>query len=309
MAISVFPAPVISTLNASAITAATANVVYEGRATFSPAIYQITCASGVDTNFEFYSGATTLVTSGVTVSGIVSINLASAADRIRLWTNTGTNTVITITRTASNLTNQFSGTLDTITTLGSSTYTGTSASGFAYAVIVGGGGGGGSNNPGSGQNGGSGGGAGGAAARVVTLTGSMPVTIGAGGAAGVNGNGGAGGTSTFAGMTANGGAGGIRGAASFFGNPAAVLGGTATGGAFNDAGGDGFKSGGSPFTRYRFITSSIGSGGGWGSGHPNNTPGGNGTGYGAGGGGGPYDASPSVNGGSGSQGVLYVLRF
>jgi hypothetical protein len=309
MAISRVNVPVVSTLNASAITAASANVIYEGRTTFSPAIYQITCASGVNTSFEFYSNANTLVTSGVTASGTVSINLASTADRIRLWTNTGTDTVVTITRTAAGLTNLFSGTLDTITTLGTSTYTGTSTSGFAYVIAVGGGGGGGASNGGGGQNGGSGGGGGGAASGLFALTGSMSVTVGAGGTGGVSANGAAGGTTTFAGMTANGGAGGIRGASGFFGSPTPVAGGTATGGRFNDTGIDGSKGGGQPAaSRYPFITTSIGGGGGWGP-LETNTPGGNGTGYGGGGGGGAYGSPGISNGGNGSQGVVYVLRF
>ena len=68
MAISVFPVPVSSSINASAITAVSANTLYEGRASFDAAIYQITCASTTITNFQFLSGAGTIITTGVTAS-------------------------------------------------------------------------------------------------------------------------------------------------------------------------------------------------------------------------------------------------
>jgi hypothetical protein len=328
MAISVFPVAVTSSssVNASAITAASANVLYEGRATFDPAIYQISCASGVITNFQFWNGSTFIVGS-VTASGVVSVNLSSAADRIRLWTNTGSNTVVTITKTASALTDQFSGTLDTITTSG--TYTGTSTSGKAYAVLVGGGGGGGRRS----QNSSQGGASGGVCAKIVTLTGSMAVVIGAFGAGStVNGtNGASGGNSTFDGMTAGGGSGGR----SDSGDPS-LPGGTATGGSINSTGaatsfspfGD---TGGSTTATYAFIAapgttgaggfgyynetlgsfgggSGIGTGGRGGS---TSVAGANATGYGAGGGGGggSSQAGTQTSGGNGSPGVLYVLKF
>ena len=328
MAISVFPVAVTSSssINASALTAATANILYEGRSTFDPAIYQVSCASGVITNFQFWNGST-LVLSSVTASGTVSVNLSSAADRIRVWTNTGSNTVITITKTAAALTDQFSGTLDTITT--TSTYTGTSTSGKAYAVLVGGGGGGGRRFRANSQ----GGASGGVCAKIVTLTGSMPVVIGAlGTGSTVNGtNGVSGGTSTFDGMSAGGGSGGR----SDQGDPS-LPGGTATGGTINSTGaatsfspfGD---NGGSTTATYSFIAapgttgaggfgywnetlggsgggSGIGTGGRGGS---TSVAGANATGYGAGGGGGggSDQAGTQTSGGNGSPGVLYVLRF
>lgn len=283
MAITVFPAAVTSTLNASAITAVSANTMYEGRATFDSAIYTVTCASGVITNFQFFNG-TTSVLSSVTASGTVSINLASTADRVRLYTNTGSNTVVSITKTAAALTNQFSGTLDTVTTTGSSTYTGTSTSGYGYAMIVGPGGGSGGT---SGSDGGGGGG-GGVAGKFVVLTGSMAVVIGTAGAARTTAGGP---SSTFAGMTATTGAGGVSG-----GGGAGGVGGTGSGGDVSTTGTTGLNggtaaTGGSPSSTYPFVASTIGTGGGYNS---------VGTGYGAGGGGG---------GVAGTQGVLYVLRF
>jgi len=325
MTISVFPAAVTSSLNADAITATASDTFYEGRKTFDAAIYQITCASGTVANFEFWNLGT-LITSGTTSSGIATINLASTADRIRLWTNTGSNIVVTITKTAGALTNQFSGTLDTVTTVGPSTYTGTSTSGKGYALLVGGGGGGGGCNPNSNNGaGGGGGGSGAVCAKIVTLTGSMAVTIGAGGlggAAGLNA-GTAGGASTFDGMTAGGGSGG-NAAAQNVASPGA--GGTATGGTINTPGaGPGSEGNGSATTKtYSFVVNgttgsgssgfyptAYGSGigtGGVGSASTNN--GTNATGYGAGGGGASGTSTGAARaGGNGTQGVLYVLRF
>jgi hypothetical protein len=329
MAISKVNVPVVSSINADAITAAASNTFYEGRKTFDAAIYQITCATSTIVNFEFRNGST-LRTSGVTSSGVVTINLASSADRIRLWTDTGTNIVVTITKTASSLTDQFSGTLDTITTIGSSTYTNTSTSGYGYAVLVGGGGGGGGVNPNSGNGAtGGGGGSGAVAAKIVTLTGSMAVTIGAGGSGGAAGanSGAAGGASTFDGMTAGGGLGG-QGTVGNNSQPQAAA--TATGGTINTPGGVGGAdtnggNGAATTKTYSFVVngttgsgamgyyqtnagSGIGSGGAGGLSPTNN--GNNATGYGAGGGG-AISATTSVTraGGNGTQGVLYVLRI
>lgn len=329
MAISVFPAPVTSSLNANAITATAADVLYEGRATFESGVYTVTCASGVVTNFQFFNGGTSILSS-VTASGTVSINLASTADRVRLYTNTGTNTVVTITKTANSLTNQFSGTLETVTTLGSSTYTGTSTSGYAYAILIGGGAGATGSSSTKVTSGASGGGI---AGKFVTLTGSMALTIGAGGVGGVGSAGGnlgtSGGASTFAGMTANG---GVHNPASPTTDAAetGVAGGTATGGDINVTGASGGNAavvGSATTATWQWVKSgTTGSGGGGGGSAPNKVGGGSGigtggtggnvyagslfgtsaTGYGAGGGG---AAQGGYNGGNGSQGVLYVLKF
>jgi hypothetical protein len=300
MAISVFPIAVTasSSLNANAITAAVANTMYEGRGTFDPAIYTITCASGVVTTFQFMSSVNTVVLSGVTASGTVSVNLSSTADRIRLYTNTGTNTVVTINKTASALSNVFSGTLDTITT--TSTYTNTSSSGFGYAVLVGGGGaGGGMPNTGGTSRGG---GAGGVGGKLLSLTGSMPVTIGAGGTGVAGATGNSGGQSTFGGMTCGGGGGGDR---SNEGATGAVTGADQTGSypfvknGTTGAGGTGSSSNNSP-----------GSGSGIGTGGTGRSGAGSaGSGYGAGGGGCYNNTFGTFAGGNGTPGVLYVLRF
>jgi hypothetical protein len=47
MAISIFPTPITSSssINASSLTAASPNTMYEGQTAFDPAIYTISCAS------------------------------------------------------------------------------------------------------------------------------------------------------------------------------------------------------------------------------------------------------------------------
>jgi hypothetical protein len=311
MAISVFPTAVTSSssINANSVTAASPNVLYEGRLTLEPAIYQITCASGTIANIQFLSSPNTVITSSVTSSGTVTLNLGNTVDRVRVWTNTGSNIVVTITKIANSLTNQFSGTLDTITASG--TYTGTSTSGYAYAVLVGGGGGGG----GGGQfNRGIGGASGGICGKIVTLTGSMEVVIGSGGLAGApGGNATNAGASTFDGMTAGGGTGGL-------GNNYSTLtiGGTATGGTFNVTGGAGGSDSVNPtaaVSPYPFVINGSTGGGQYGGGGPlagsGIGTGGTGasmnaTGYGSGGSS-AYDQYGG--GGNGAPGVLYVLRF
>ena len=232
MPIEVYPAPAAaSSINASSITATTAQTLYEGRFDLQPAIYTITCTSSTIAKAEFYSGTSTLITTATTVSGTVTINLATAADRVRVWTNTGSNIVVTFTKVAGALTTAISGTLDTITSSG--TYTGTSTSGLGYAVLVGGGGGGGGATYNTGPSGN--GAVGGVCSKLVTLTGSMAVTIGSNGVggSGMTSNGTAGGASAFDGMAAGGGGGGeygVNGQSVTYkhGTP-----GTATGGTYN----------------------------------------------------------------------------
>lgn len=317
MAITVFPTPDISTITAYTITAASPNILYEGVRNFVPATYTITCISSTQVNYQFISSSGALITSGTTTSGTVTVVLGQTAGRVRLWINTGTNIPVTITQTAGTLTSTtVSGTLDTVTTLGSSTYTGTSASGYGYAILVGGGGAGGSLaanlNTGS-----YGGGSGGVGFKLVQLTGSMPLTIGAGGTPVTNTTGNPGGASTFAGMTCNGGGGGGQG----FGG----AGGTVTGADLSSAA-TGSTPGQATQNLYPFVVngttgagangksgaagggSGIGTGGSGAGGSGN---GGNATGYGAGGGGAASQYAPQGPGlgGSGTQGVLYVLRF
>jgi hypothetical protein len=321
VAIEIFPVPVTSSINANSITATTSNTMYEGRLAFDSAIYTVTCTSSTIANVQFFSGLT-LVTQVTTASGTISLNLASASDRVRLWTDTGSDIVVTITKTASALSNVFSGTLDTITSSG--TYTGTSTSGYGYAVLVGGGGGGGSV-ANSYRRGGGGGGSGSVGGKYLELTGSMAVVIGAAGIAqAAPSSGTTGGTSTFGGMSCPGGTGGVtppsEGAGAGGSGGATPTGADVTSAGTN--GGTAQGAGAATTKLYPFVvngtTGSGGSysfsGGGSGIGTGGSSPyigtGDNGTGYGAGGGGARNrDDFTAYLGGNGTQGVLYVLRF
>lgn len=297
----VFPVPVASTATSQSnkITVAAPKTIKVPNISLTPGVYVISCVSSTVTTIEFYTSAGALITATATVSGTVTVNLANGADKLHLWTNTGTDVVVTVERVANILTSSASGTIDTITS--STTYTSTSPSGFAYAVVIGGGGGGG----GGATN--YGGGAGGVAEKLVVLTGSMPVVVGLGGGGNVSG-----GASSFAGMTANGGA---------DGDLSPGTGGTATGGLYNSNGGNASnKVGGTrPAAVYSLfnITAAAGGNGGNdasdsppGAGTPG-TGGGGGSGYGAGGGGGGNQIGGTGGGpgGSGGNGVVYILRF
>lgn len=274
----------------------TVGSIYQSVKTFAAGVYTVTCASSTVATVDFYSGATILATA-VTSSGTVSVNLASAADKITMHINSGTDIPVIVTRTAAALTNSFSGTLDTITT--TSTYTGTSASGLGFAVVVGGGGGGGNTNtPGGGASGGVG-------AKIVTLTGSMSVVIGQGGAANTNG-----GNTTFAGITAGGG-----GAGKFDGSGGGGDVATVTGATYSTAvPGANYNADGQSTTKiFAFVVNGTTGGGGGTNGGAGGGDGGigkgssttvTGSGYGAGGAGGG-NSTRIV----GFPGVVYVLRF
>ena len=329
MSISVFPVPSAEQeATAYSITVPVAQTITKANETFNPAIYQVTCVSGTVSTVDFFSGNTFIVRA-VTVSGTVNISVATAADNVRIYTNTGTNVIVTIAKLANILTDNFSGTLDTITA--TETYTGTSTSGFGYVVAVGGGGGGGSK---SNSDSVAGGGSGSISVGVIALTGSISATIGSSGTGGAigNNNGTAGGTTTFGVLSAGGGGGGI-------GNTAGAAG-VATGGLFNANGGaGGFGSTAEnaqvPGTGARdalvgencpypfVIAGTTGGGGGIGvNGALGNGkgsgigPGGNGknntaadTLTGNGGGGGACINSSSHAAGNGRPGVIYVLRY
>jgi hypothetical protein len=100
MATTVFPVASSSSsgATANAITCASSKTIYGANVSLGTGIYTITCVSSTEASVEFYSNINTLITSAKTVSGSVSVNLGTAADRVRIWTNTGTNVVVTITR-------------------------------------------------------------------------------------------------------------------------------------------------------------------------------------------------------------------
>lgn len=197
----------------------------------------------------------------------------------------------------------------------------------------GGGGAGGSDSDGSGAAGGSGGGAGGTAIRVYTaeqLGETASYAIGAGGTAGsaTGGNGGIGGNTTFTpsgggtALNAVGGGAGVGKAGTADNNrTAGAIGGIPTGGQLNIDGGDGVdgitaSSGGTAG-----IPAAIGGPGGgsfWGGGGSGSAvaaasagvAGVNATAYGAGGGGSATsDNTTGAVGGTGDQGVIFIVEF
>jgi len=294
MAIEVFPAPAAASSTPDAMTC-TVGTLYEKIQTFTPAIYTVTCSSAVVAVVEFYSDSFTVITTATTVSGTVAVNLASTADRIKIYVKSGTSIPVTITKSANSLTNSFSGTLDTITSTG--TYTGTSTSGYGYVVVVGAGGGGANTGANKG-----GGGSGGVGVKIAALTGSMAVTIGAAGVANTDG-----GATTFAGITAGG---GLKGTGGVYGGDGGLVTGTYT---YSSQGGNGCWSNqnnaGATTLLYPFVVNGTTGGGGGqvgysGAGSGIGTGASTGTaaiGYGAGG------AGDTNN--DGRPGVVYILRF
>lgn len=300
MASNVFPVAETSSSSGSSaisITCASPFVAYGAALPLIPAIYTITCTSTTIAKVEFFSSDSVSIGVATTVNGSVAYNLATAATRVVIWTDTGSNIVVTITLTASALSDTLNKTLDTITT--SQTYTGTSTSGFAYFLMAGAGGGGGNSNQQYG--GGGGGGSGGFRSGIVALTGSMPIVIGAGGTV----PGGTGGSTTFAGLTCTGGGGGGTGGASAggaAGSPNGSAGGNVGGGGSPYGTGAG---GGANLSPYSYMTKSIYIGtGGNGSGEYGAPTAG--TFSGGGGGGASYQGSAGRVGGGG---VVYILRF
>jgi hypothetical protein len=327
MAISSFPigggsaSVSVPAITGSSVIATTANTYYVSNTAFAVGVYSITCTSSATATVDFYNGAS-LITSVSTTSGVVIVNLATAATKIEYKTSIGnaSNIYIYINQTSDSLVSTtFSGTLDTITS--STTYTTTSANGYAYVVAVGAGGGGGAAGGyfGNSNQAGGGGGSGGVASGYVALTGNVAVNIGAIGTfannRGTPGN--AGGTTSFGALTANGGGGG--GADQYTSPASGGNGGSPRGGRGSGFGGSaeaarpiyGFVKNGTTGGGGGAVGSGIGTGGAAGtSANQTNGRGGNGTGFGSGGGPG---WSGSVNGawglgGNGAPGVVYVLR-
>jgi hypothetical protein len=307
MSINIIPAQAVSlSPSAFSVTATTTGNIYKATLTLEPAVYSITCTSSTNATVEFYSSTNARITQATTVTGSVNVNLASTASSVGVYINTGSNIVVTISKVSSALTGTaVSGTLDTITSTG--TYAGTSTSGYAYVVVVGGGGGaGGRSNSYNADAGASGG----VASGYEQLTGSVSVTIGAGGASstgtaidnGIVGD--SGGASTFGNTTANGGGGGVfAGIRSTPGTPGGGAGGGNTAGDPSTVAAyswvqSGTTGGGNG---YNVNTAGVGSGIGTG-GTPNTAA----TGYGSGGGGRTGTSNTSK---PGMPGVVYVLKF
>ena len=103
MATTVFPAA--STASSSNLkqtfTATSSSSLYAASASFSAGTYTITCSTSAVGYVDFYNGSTFLA-AAKTVTGTVDVNLASAADRIKFYTNTsGTSIGILLTITGS----------------------------------------------------------------------------------------------------------------------------------------------------------------------------------------------------------------
>ena len=328
MAIQVLgPTASTSSLNASSYTVPLANTKYTlSDKTFLSGVYTITTfptSSQVQVTFSDTSGNYAETT---TTSGTVTFNVAFDSTLTSVRTDTGTNIVITLERTAESLAGvDISGTLDTITSSGTYNQTGKL---FVVAISGGMGGGKGGSGPAYPNTGdefaGGRGGQGGSwaaygPAQVNTAT---TVTIGTGG----NGEAGTNSSNT-------GGSYGSYGGTTSFGNYAVanqqnVSLNRTNGGNPNGDGnfgpgvqtstvlfkniGNGTNGGGGAGAG---VANGAGNGGGsgigtGGAGSSNNTlAGSSGTGYGAGGGGGRQNGRfNGTSGGAGSPGVIYVLR-
>ena len=306
MAQNIFPVAVTSaTPSQKFVTAAAAVTGYKAVSSFDSGVYTITTSPATSQAYITFWNANTLIVQATTISGTVTVNLASAATHVTLYTDAGTNTVVGFNQTGTNLSATTpSGTVDTITATG--TY---ATTGNVYVVAVGAGasGGGGANYQGAYCVTSTGGSAGGMVEGWVTLTTSTSVTIGAGGTGvsaqsyGAGGN--PGGTTSFgAHFIAGGGRGGT--------NTCCSIGISAPAG--NSIGGSAVAtiSQGYNYGIQRPYFTSLGStsggevAGASGIGLGGQSKGSAGTGYGSGGAGG----NCSVNSGAGAPGVVYVIR-
>ena len=305
MVLQIFPEPSLSTLNSDAYTVPFATKQYKLIKNFDAAVYTITTSPTTSqATIQFDTGSQIYTTT--TISGSVSYNLPVTATNALVTTSTGTDVVVTIAKVASAISgSEISGTLDTITSTG--TY---NQMGKLYVITVGGGGGG----AGAGSNtfdpGGGGGGAGQLQSALLYVNTSTSITVGSQGNAGNSG-----GATSFGNLlTSNGGESGSG----------------ATGGSFGGgSGGQSDRSGISTSSNVNSVKSGTNGGGGGGGniytptgasgggsgigtggtgGNSGGSSGGNANGYGAGGGGAGSGPGNPKSGGSGSPGVVYVLR-
>lgn len=314
-------------LPASTITVPLSATLYSVTQNFGRGVYTISCVSSTIAKVDFFDATGPIGSTAVTSAGTVSYNLSSPATGFFIYIDTGSSILVSISQTSNTVPiSGISGTLDTLTN--SQTYTQT---GSSYVLVVGAGGGGGSGY----DVGGMGGGSGGVIGGFQKLNGNVSVTIGTGGNGGVGyaSSGSGGGATVFGNITANGGGPGNRAnggtaAGNNVGNGGSAGEGGGRGGAGNSTNVGGFAAA-SPASPLPFVKIGTTGGGGGGVLSGNNLAGGSGagsgigtggnggtqsnngnsgTGYGAGGGGGGGTGN-SISGGSGSQGVVYVLRF
>jgi hypothetical protein len=139
--LSIYPEPTLSSLTASGFTVPSPTLNYQvSGTTFPTGVYTITTfptTSQATVSFNNPDGSNFVTT---TVSGTVTVNVSFDSTNTYIYTDTGTNIVVTINNTAQSLSGvSLSGTLDTVTT--TSTYNQT---GKLLVVAIAGGGGGGS---------------------------------------------------------------------------------------------------------------------------------------------------------------------
>lgn len=288
------------------VNAAAANTLYDANLVLVAGIYVVSCASAVVANVDFYDANNVYITTATTVSGTITLNIASAVATIKFWTTGGTNTQIEILKQGSSIA-PVSGTLTTVTASGTP-----GLKGDAYIVLVGGGAAG---QGGTGNYARAGGGSGGIISFRYNLLGTELATIGNGGIGG-NPGGNPGGSTIFAGQTAGGGTniGSFGGA----GSPNGGKGGDSTNNPtassaasylfpFFTQGTTGGGAGTVPVS-----TPPVGAGLGIGTGGSGagttggGVNGGNGTGFGAGGGAG-WQGAGTATGGNGTPGVIYII--
>jgi len=145
MAISVFPVSTSASASglSKAVNLTTSQTYYTlVDATLTAGNYTITSPSTVPVNATFYNASYTQLATGTTSSGSTQIILPSDASRLVLIADAGSNVGVTIQLTGLILTpNYTSAGTETITS--TQTYTDSSTSGYALALVVGGGGNGG----------------------------------------------------------------------------------------------------------------------------------------------------------------------
>ena len=113
--------PVAVSANANALTIPTAGTAYNATLALNSGIYTVTCASSTIATVIFLGPTEAQVAKVSTTSGTVTVNIATPVSKLVVFTNTGTDIVVTVTLTASALSGTtLSGTLDTITTTSTS---------------------------------------------------------------------------------------------------------------------------------------------------------------------------------------------
>jgi len=292
------------------VQAAVANTLYKSTSTFINGIYTITCPTTVVTQCDFYDANGNLIVSAVTVTGTVSVNLATTAVQMDYWTTSGTSVSIGIQLTGSNIQYAPSGPLTTITANQINALVGD-----YYAVLVGGAKGGEDI-----LNGATYSGAGGRSGNVwqgrVKLVGGETITIGQGTSHAIAP---ANPTDTTLGTYTSANGVNVAGGGRLGGNGSGQLGTINPTPLFpflqittSSGGGGAFFASGGPYSGGSTPNGTVGTGG-WGGAASGTTPpysfpGQDGTGYGAGGGGaGNSQFNGAAIGGNGTNGVLYLI--